>query len=107
MLKTIAQKEKVSKKYLEQIAIKLIKANLVASVRGRKGGYVLTKPPSRIRVLDIYNILEEKHLLVACLKNPGICSLADKCRFRQLYAELQRNINIFLNRQNLSRLISR
>jgi Rrf2 family protein len=104
ILKQVAKKERVSKKYLEQIVIKLLKANLVKSIRGAKGGYVLNKPPDKINVLDIYNILEEKSLVVACVKNRAVCPLVYECTVRKYYVSLQQKIEKILARQNLKNL---
>lgn len=105
ILNDVAKKERVSKKYLEQIVIKLLQANLVKSIRGAKGGYILNKPPDEISVLDIYNILEEKALLVACVKNRSVCRLARHCSVRKYYLSLQRSIEKLLSRKNLKNLV--
>lgn len=104
ILKEVAKREKVSKKYLEQIVIKLIKANLIKSIRGPKGGYGLNKQPEKIRVLDIYKVLEEKSSLLECLNNPSICSLVKTCMARKFYLKLQRDIDSLLSQQNLKNL---
>lgn len=101
ILRDVAIKERVSKKYLEQIVIKLLKANLIKSIRGAKGGYILNKPPDKINVLDIYKVLEEKSLVVACVKSRKLCSLASECAARKYYINLQRNIEKLLSKQNL------
>lgn len=104
ILKEIAKKERVSKKYLEQIVLKLMSAKLIKSIRGPKGGYVLNKQPEKIKVLDIYKVLEEKSALLDCLDNPSNCSLVNTCRARVFYLKLQRNINNFLSKQDLRNL---
>jgi Rrf2 family protein len=58
LLKNIADCEKISKKYLEQIVITLRTAGLIGATRGSKGGYFLTKDPRKIKITDIYKILE-------------------------------------------------
>jgi len=105
ILKDVAKKELVSKKYLEQIVIKLIKANLVKSIRGPKGGYVLNKPPGKISTFDIYKTLEEKLLLVACLNNPAICPLVKSCEARVVYKKIQKDIDNSLSKYTLKRVV--
>ena len=63
-------------KYLEQIIIPLKKAHYIASVRGRKGGHVLTKPPEEITVGEIVALLEEGSGLVECAKDTTVCERA-------------------------------
>jgi len=104
ILKSVAKTEKVSKKYLEQIVIKLMSANLVKSVRGPKGGYVLAKPPNKIKIIEIYNILEKTPVLVPCLKRPSVCSLVKTCTAREMWQKMQEDIFSQLTKNTLSDL---
>jgi Rrf2 family cysteine metabolism transcriptional repressor len=90
LLKDIAACERISKKYLEQIVITLRTAGLIGATRGLKGGYYLTKAPTKIKVRDVYRILEGSFAPVDCLDNPHICSLVKTCPTRKLWAELER-----------------
>ena len=83
----IAKRQEVSVKYLEQIIIPLKKAHYIASVRGRKGGHVLTKPPEEITVGEIVALLEESSGLVECAKDTTVCERADICPTRLLWKE--------------------
>ena len=56
--KEIAAAKKIPRQYLEQIFNRLGKAGIIRSVRGKKGGYELARPPADIKVLDIVNILD-------------------------------------------------
>jgi Rrf2 family protein len=103
-LNTVAKGEKVSKKYLEQIIIRLMNANLVKSVRGPKGGYILTKSPERIKIIDIYNAVEEPLVLVKCLKNPKMCNLVKTCATRPYWQEVQESLKKILSNKNLKSL---
>ncbi len=55
----IARRQEISVKYLEQIIIPLKKANYITSLRGRKGGHILNKPPGEISVGEIVALLEK------------------------------------------------
>jgi Rrf2 family protein len=92
LLKNIAECEHISKKYLEQIVIALKIAGIIGATRGLKGGYYLTKAPSKIRVVDIYRILEGSFAPVDCLDNPHICDLIKTCQTRKLWAALERSV---------------
>jgi Rrf2 family protein len=83
----IAKRQEVSVKYLEQIIIPLKKARYIESVRGRKGGHTLTKPPEEITVGEIVALLEESSGLVKCAQDPTVCERADSCPTRFLWQE--------------------
>jgi Rrf2 family iron-sulfur cluster assembly transcriptional regulator len=83
----IAKRQAVSVKYLEQIIIPLKKAHYIESVRGRKGGHVLTKPPEEITVGEIVALLEESSGLVECAQDAKVCERADICPTRLLWKE--------------------
>ena len=83
----IAKRQEVSVKYLEQIIIPLKKAHYIESVRGRKGGHVLTKPPEEITVGEIVALLEESSGLVECGQDTTVCERSDICPTRLLWKE--------------------
>jgi Rrf2 family iron-sulfur cluster assembly transcriptional regulator len=83
----IAKRQDVSVKYLEQIIIPLKKAHYIESVRGRKGGHILTKPPDEISVGEIVALLEEGTSLVACAEDTTVCERAASCPTRFLWKE--------------------
>ncbi|TDO94227.1 BadM/Rrf2 family transcriptional regulator [Halanaerobium saccharolyticum] len=57
-LREISERQNISERYLEQIFARLKKANLIKSVRGAHGGYLLTRPPEEITVKDIMQVIE-------------------------------------------------
>ena len=83
----IAKRQDVSVKYLEQIIIPLKKAHYIESVRGPKGGHILTKPPEEITVGEIVALLEASSGLVECTKDTTVCERADTCPTRLLWKE--------------------
>ncbi|MFZ5448878.1 MAG: RrF2 family transcriptional regulator [Thermodesulfobacteriota bacterium] len=83
----IAKRQNVSVKYLEQIIIPLKKARLIDSVRGSKGGHILTKPPEEITVGEVVALLENGTSLVECVENAAVCGRADTCPTRLLWKE--------------------
>jgi len=56
--KTIAKKQRIPLRFLEQVLSSLRKAGLVESVRGAQGGYILSRPPSEIRISDVLEAIE-------------------------------------------------
>ena len=83
----IAKRQEVSVKYLEQIIIPLKKAHYIESVRGRKGGHILSRPPEEITVGEIVALLEDSSSLVECVKDSEVCERADCCPTRLLWKE--------------------
>jgi Rrf2 family protein len=84
----IAKRQEVSVKYLEQIIIPLKKAHFISSVRGPKGGHILTRPPDEITVGEILAVLEDGATLVECIEHPSVCDRADLCPTRLIWKEL-------------------
>jgi Rrf2 family protein len=83
----IAKRQNVSVKYLEQIIIPLKKAHYIESVRGPKGGHILTRPPEEITVGEIVALLEEGTSLVECTADATVCERANSCPTRLLWKE--------------------
>jgi Rrf2 family transcriptional regulator, cysteine metabolism repressor len=82
----ISKKQDIPVKYLEQIIIPLKKANLVLSIRGPKGGHMLSRPPDQINVWEVLLLLESKLTFVDCLTNESACENAGNCVVRPLWA---------------------
>lgn len=91
-IKTIADREKISNKYLEQIVGVLKTAGLVISVRGPKGGYILAKPPSEIKLLDVFDLLEGKVTAFDCLVDKSYCTRCGDCLTKNLWLKMQQAI---------------
>jgi Rrf2 family protein len=104
-LTTIAKREGVSVKYLEQIMRPLRSAGLVTAMAGAKGGYALAQPPSKIRMSEVYGALEGNPELVACVHDAGCCDRGDDCPTRPLWAAISRAIRKELQRTRLSDLV--
>lgn len=103
----IAKRQEVSVKYLEQIIIPLKKAHYIESVRGRKGGHILTKPPEEITVGEIVALLEESSGLVKCAQDTTVCERADTCPTRLLWKEAYEALFDRLEAVTLADLVER
>lgn len=90
-LAEIARQEKISLKYLEKIFRILKKNNLVKSQKGVKGGYLLTKNPKQITVLDIVEILEGPVAPYACIKSKKLLCYAS-CKIHPVWQALYKQI---------------
>lgn len=96
-LKTIAERQEISEKYLENIIKLLVKANLLNGVRGKGGGYRLTRPPEGYTVGTILRLTEESLAPVSCV-DPGasVCARAGDCRTLPVWQGLNKVINDYL-----------
>lgn len=105
MAEAIAKREEISKNYLEQIMDALKKSGIVRSVRGAKGGFVLTRHPSEIKVGEIVEALEGPISLIDCLSDPFLCERSKNCLARSFWERFRNNISDFLNSWTLENLI--
>ena len=106
-LKEIAQKESIPPKYLEQVIIPLRTAGLVKSARGSRGGYSLARPPSEIRLKDVYEVLEGPVHLVDCLRDPKVCQKASSCVTRDIWQEVSEAIGKVFSSVTLEDMLER
>ena len=107
-LKTIAQRQGISEKYLEGIIKLLVKAQLLNGVRGKGGGYRLTKVPEQYTAGEILRLTEDSLAPVACLeKGSAPCSRAAQCRTLSLWKGLDQAISTYLDSVTLADLMRR
>ena len=96
-LKVIAERQEISEKYLESIIKLLVKAKLLNGVRGKGGGYRLTKSPDQYTVGSILRLTEESLAPVSCLeKNAEPCPRSGQCRTLNLWQGLDKVIHEYL-----------
>ena len=106
-LKDISNEEGISLAYLEQLFVKLRKGNIVRSVRGPGGGYVLAKDPSDISVGEVISVVEEPLNPVACLDDDSSgCARSDSCMTQKVWKGLGERIKEFLNSITIEELAS-
>ena len=101
----IAKRVDVSVKYLEQLIIPLKKAGYVKSVRGPKGGHMLTRDPNKITIGEIVCVLEGGIDLSECIENPDVCSKSKDCSARGMWQEATKAMHNKLNSVTLSDMI--
>lgn len=106
-LGSVAQRQGIGIKYLEQIIISLKKADYVKSVRGPKGGHLLTRPPEEITVGEIVGLLEGGLKLVRCVQYPEECVRSSSCVTRILWMEATEAIRERLDAITFRELMNR
>ena len=105
-IKTIAHKTGFSDQYLEQIFSSLKKANLIVSVRGAQGGYLLSRSPKEISVGDIIRSLDGPIEPAICVsENDEFCCTEEGCVTRVVWKKLKDSIDDCLNSISLGDML--
>ncbi|MCR9111772.1 MAG: Rrf2 family transcriptional regulator [Rhodobacteraceae bacterium] len=103
----ISQRQDVSLPYLEQLFVKLRRAELVVSVRGPGGGYKLARPASEIRVIDVLAAVDET--VDALHKGAGASGATSGSRAQsmtnRLWESLSAHVYVFLHQTRLSDVV--
>ena len=107
-LKVIADRQEISEKYLESIIKLLVKAKLLNGLRGKGGGYQLTKAPEQYTVGSILRMTEDSIAPVSCLEpDAAACPRAAECRTLSLWQGLDKVINDYLDNITLADFMHR
>ncbi len=101
-IRDIAEARNCSVKYLEQLFNRLKKANLIKSVRGKDGGYQLTKQPECISAKDVILAVEDSMDPVSCLSEK--CERSSICPTKNIWLGIQNEIYRVLESKNLKYL---
>ena len=107
-LRDISLRQNISLLYLEQIFFRLKRNNIVKSIRGTNGGYILAKNPDQIKLGTILLAVDEKIKTVGCKKDSkkGCNGKLTKCITHNLWDELELHINTFFEKKKLSDLLT-
>ena len=106
-LRDISLRQNISLVYLEQIFSKLKKNNIVKSIRGANGGYILTRDPDQIKLSNIFSAVDEKVKTLQCKRESkrGCNGRSTKCITHYLWDDLEMHINNFFDKKNLGDLL--
>lgn len=106
-LKAISDRQEVSMKYLEAIVANLSKAGMLASLRGKSGGYRLNKDASAYSVGDVLRAAEGELNTVNCLEeSKGGCNRAGECLTLPLWQKLDQIVGDYLDSVTLRDLLT-
>ena len=106
-LKDIAQRQEISLPYLEHLITPLIAAGIILSTRGPRGGVSLGKPPEKIKLSEVIQLLEGSIAPAECVNNPEICTRSELCATRDIWSELKKAMNGVLESTTLQDLVER
>ena len=106
-LRDISLRQSISLQYLEQIFLKLKKKNIVKSIRGSNGGYLLSKNANHLKLSEIFYALDENVKTIGCDKHSkkGCNGRSSKCITHNLWDELDLHINGFFENKKLGDLL--
>jgi len=103
-IKDISARENISLNYLEQLFVKLRRGDIVRSVRGPGGGYILARTAADIRVDEIIDTVEETLVPVSCMEADGSCKCTSECATQSVWQGLGNQIRSFLASKTLEDL---
>ena len=106
-LRDISLSQGISLLYLEQIFLKLKKNNIVKSIRGINGGYILSKSPKDITISEVLLALDQKVKTIGCKKDSkkSCNGKSSECITHNFWDELDLHINSFFESKKLSDLL--
>lgn len=107
-MKSIAERQEISLKYMEKILRLLVSANLIEGVHGKGGGYRLTRAPQDYPIREILQLTEGGLAPVACLEcGAEECKRAAECRTLPMWTELDRLVKGYLEKVTLADLMKK
>ncbi len=96
-LKDIAERQNISKKYLEQIIPVFNKSSILKASRGSQGGYQLAKTPDKYTVAEILRLTEGSLSPISCVEEePTECERSSDCAMLPVWQGLYKVINEYL-----------
>lgn len=105
--KDIAKSQQLSNKYLDHIIYALKSSQLVTNSKGKKSGYLLTRKPSEITVLDIHSAFEPGICVIECLSDNYVCERSEKCEIRTFWGGLNKVIYDYFKSVTLQDLMDK
>jgi len=105
-LSEIADRQDISLAYLEQLFVKLRRADIVESVRGPGGGYRLARPAARITLVDIVEALEGPLGMTECSVHAGACGIESSCGVRANWRRINDVVADALRKVTLAEMLA-
>ena len=105
--KDIATNQKLSIKYLDHIISALKVAGLICNVKGKKSGYILTKPPGKISMLDVHNAFEPQVCVIECISADFCCEMEKNCATKDFWHGMNDQIVSYLERFSLADILQK
>jgi Rrf2 family protein len=107
MLKDIAARQSLSPKYLDHILSAIRRAGLIKNIRGKGGGYILTRTPASITVKNIVEAVDGVFEPVECLSNTELCDKVPSCATRDVWLKVKEAVEGVLEEATLQSLLEK
>jgi len=107
LLKDVAARQEISRKYLSHLIASLRTAGLVASGRGAHGGYRLARTPREIHLGEVIRTVEGDLGLVECVHSPDVCDRTHTCAVRDIWALMSNKVKDLLDSITLQDMVDR
>lgn len=105
-IRKIANSQDLSEKYVSRLIVTLRRGGFVKSVRGTNGGYILSKKPEEITLLDILDVMEEGIHIVECIvPDKESCPRRASCPARQIWQKIDNKIRAVFAEYTLQDLV--
>ena len=105
-LKDVAERQEISKKYLEIIVKDMVAGGLLTGASGKGGGYKLNRKPEEYNIGEVIELMEGSLATVACLANDAVpCPRAGECETLPMWAEYDKLTRDFFHSKWLSDLV--
>ena len=91
-IEDIAKRQDIPPKFLEQILLGLKKGGFLKSIRGKKGGYLLSGDPKDITMGKVIRYIEGPVEPIACVNHKETCSYSSKCALRDVFSDIGKQI---------------
>lgn len=105
-LKDIAERQNISKKYLEQVVSPLGSAGLLRVTRGYLGGYELARDPSEITLADVVSASEDGLELLDCMSGLFACERENGCMSQRIWGGMEKAIRDYLEGLTLADIVA-
>ena len=105
-MRDVAERQGISKKFLEQVVSPLSQAGLLEVTRGNKGGYRLAKPPSEIDLSDVVRASEDGLNLMDCIGRISVCANEGSCATHEVWGGMQNAITDYLENRSLEDVLA-
>lgn len=101
----IAEEMCIPKTFLAKILQKLVKAGIVKSFRGAKGGCRLSRKPADITLLDVIEAIQGPVAMNACALDSSVCGLSSKCSVHPVWIEVRKEVENILRKKNFAEFL--
>lgn len=105
-MKDVAERQGISKKYLEQVVSPLAAHGLLQVTRGVKGGFQLSRPPENITLADVVKASDDGLELLDCLSCIAVCEREAGCVSHNIWGGMQNAINEYLESRTLADVVN-